>query len=223
MKKYIAVIVCILSNLYAHTQEKSDWANFGKYAEANKNVPAGTVVFMGNSITEGWAAKRPAFFTNNNYIGRGISGQTSSQMLIRFRQDVINLNPKAVVILAGTNDIAQNTGYISLENILGNIVSMAELAKTNHIKPILCSVLPAFQFGWRKQLQPANDIIQLNDMIKTYAKKNNFTYVDFHTALKDERNGLPVEYALDGVHPTDTAYAIMENIVKPLIEKNTFL
>lgn len=214
MKKTIllSVIILLVSVIYA--QQKTDWANFARYEEANKTVIPGGVVFMGNSITEGWAKMHPDFFVNNNYVGRGISGQTSSQMLVRFRRDVIDLKPATVVILAGTNDIAQNTGYISLYNILGNIISMAELAKINNIKVVLCSVLPAYQFGWRKELQPADDIITLNKMIKNYALQNKIPYVDYHSALKDDRNGLPEKYAKDGVHPTDEAYVIMEKLVK---------
>ena len=140
-------------------------------------------------------------------------------MLVRFRADVINLKPKAVVILAGTNDIAQNNGYISLENAFGNIVSMVELAKANNIKPILCSVMPAYEFGWRKGLEPAGKIIKLNAMIKAYADKNKIIYVDYHSALADERGGLPEKYSKDGVHPTLEAYKIMETIVQKAITK----
>lgn len=204
---------------YGFGQKRNDWANFSKYEEANKTTQKNGVVFIGNSITEGWAARHPDFFVNNNYIGRGISGQVSSQMLVRFRQDVINLKPKAVVILAGTNDIAQNNGYISLPNVMQNIISMCELAKAHKIKVILCSVLPAYEFGWRKELKPADEIIDLNKLIKSYAIANQIIYVDFHTALRDERNGLPEKYAADGVHPTIEAYLIMEKLVSSAIAK----
>ena len=141
--------------------EKGDWAQFGRYADANKRVttPA-KVVFMGNSITDGWWPKDSTFFINNNFLDRGISGQTTSEMLVRFRQDVINLKPKAVVILAGINDIAHNNGVISLENVFGNIVSMAELARYNKITPIICSVLPAYDFPWRRGMNPAPKVIE---------------------------------------------------------------
>ena len=169
-KKWLMLVVCALAASSLLGQEK-DWANFGRYAELNKTVELPSkVVFMGNSITEGWWNNDSLFFKNNGFIGRGISGQTTAQMLVRFRADVINLKPKAVVILAGTNDIAQNNGYISQENILGNIISMTELAKANHIDVILCSVLPAYDFGWRKGLEPADKIIELNKMIKAYAE-----------------------------------------------------
>lgn len=217
--KYLMVALCMLatSTLFAQQQ---DWANFGRYEAANKTVKTPSkVVFMGNSITEGWWNNDSLFFKTNGYIGRGISGQTTSQMLVRFRADVINLKPKAVVILAGTNDIAQNTGYISLENVMGNIISMVELAKANRINVILCSVLPAYDFSWRKGLEPAGKIVELNKMIKAYADRNKLTYVDYHSALKDERNGLPEKYSNDGVHPTLEGYKIMEKIIAPALKK----
>lgn len=217
--KYLMVALCMLatSTLFAQQQ---DWANFGRYEAANKTVKTPSkVVFMGNSITEGWWNNDSLFFKTNGYIGRGISGQTTSQMLVRFRADVINLKPKAVVILAGTNDIAQNTGYISLENVMGNIISMVELAKANRIDVILCSVLPAYDFSWRKGLEPAGKIVELNKMIKAYADRSKLTYVDYHSALKDERNGLPEKYSNDGVHPTLEGYKIMEKIISPALKK----
>lgn len=219
MQKLFFVIVLCTSQFLASAQPKNDWAQYGKYQEANKTAPKGGVVFLGNSITEGWAGTHPKFFASNNYIGRGIGGQVTSQMLARFRSDVINLAPKAVVILAGTNDIAQNNGPIPLAEVMNNIISMSELAKTNKIKVVLCSVLPASEYGWRKELKPANDIIQLNSMIQQYALKNKIPYVDYHKVLKDERNGLPGHYAQDGVHPTPEAFTIMEQLVKPVIDR----
>ena len=200
--------------------EKGDWAQFGRYADANKRVttPA-KVVFMGNSITDGWWPKDSTFFIDNNFLDRGISGQTTSEMLVRFRQDVINLKPKAVVILAGINDIAHNNGVISLENVFGNIVSMAELARYNKITPIICSVLPAYDFPWRCGMNPAPKVIELNKMLKAYADKEGLTYVDYHSAMKDERDGLPKNLASDEVHPTLEGYKIMEKIVLEAIHK----
>lgn len=200
--------------------EKGDWAQFGRYADANKWVttPA-KVVFMGNSITDGWWPKDSTFFIDNNFLDRGISGQTTSEMLVRFRQDVINLKPKAVVILAGINDIAHNNGVISLENVFGNIVSMAELARYNKITPIICSVLPAYDFPWRRGMNPAPKVIELNKMLKAYADKEGLTYVDYHSAMKDERDGLPKNLASDEVHPTLEGYKIMEKIVLEAIHK----
>lgn len=219
MKKWFVLAMCLLASFSLFSQQ-NDWAQFGRYAEANKTVKTPTrVVFMGNSITDGWWGADSLFFKNNRFIGRGIGGQTTTQMLVRFRADVINLQPKAVVILAGTNDIAQNNGYIAPENILGNIISMAELAKVNNIDVVLCSILPAYEYGWRKGLEPADKIIALNKMIKAYADQNNLTYVDYHSALKDERNGLPEKYSKDGVHPTMEGYKIMESMILKALEK----
>lgn len=219
MKKWFVLAMCLLASFSLFSQQ-NDWAQFGRYAEANKTVKTPTrVVFMGNSITDGWWGADSLFFKNNRLIGRGIGGQTTAQMLVRFRADVINLQPKAVVILAGTNDIAQNNGYIAPENILGNIISMAELAKANNIDVVLCSILPAYEYGWRKGLEPADKIIALNKMIKAYADQNNLTYVDYHSALKDERNGLPEKYSKDGVHPTMEGYKIMESMILKALEK----
>lgn len=219
MKKWFVLAMCTLATSSLFSQQ-NDWAQFGRYAEANKSVKTPTrVVFMGNSITDGWWNTDSLFFENNRYVGRGISGQTTAQMLVRFRADVIDLQPKAVVILAGTNDIAQNNGYIAPENILGNIISMAELAKANNIDVILCSILPAYEYGWRKGLEPADKIIALNKMIKDYADRHNLAYVDYHSALKEERNGLPEKYSKDGVHPTMEGYKIMERLISEALEK----
>lgn len=219
MRKWFVLAMCTLATSSLFSQQ-NDWAQFGRYAEANKSVKTPTrVVFMGNSITDGWWNTDSLFFQNNRYIGRGIGGQTTAQMLVRFRADVIDLQPKAVVILAGTNDIAQNNGYIAPENILGNIISMAELAKANNIDVVLCSILPAYEYGWRKGLEPADKIIALNKMIKEYADRHNLTYVDYHSALKDARNGLPEKYSKDGVHPTMDGYKIMERLISEALEK----
>ena len=202
-----------------------DWAFFEKYAAENAKLPAVSsgekrVVFMGNSITEFWKFWDREFFTNNkSFVNRGISGQTTPQMLVRFRNDVINLNPSIVVILAGTNDIAGNTGPATLENIFGNIVSMAELAKANNIKAILCSVLPVFEYSWSPGLEPAGKIMKLNAMLLSYAQKNKLEYVDFHTPMADERNGLKSEYSSDGVHPNLKGYKIMDALVEKAILK----
>lgn len=219
MKKSFLVSLMLCASLLASAQQ--DWADFKKYNQANKevtNVP--DAVFMGNSITDHWMPKHPEFFKSNNFVDRGISGQVTSQMLVRFRRDVLDLKPKAVVILAGTNDIAQNNGYISLENILGNIVSMSELAKAHRIKVVLCSVLPVYEYPWRKDVkEPAKLITELNAMIKAYCQKNKFTYVDYHTAMADERGGLPAKYSGDGVHPNDAGYLAMEEVVMKQLKK----
>lgn len=203
--------------LFSTMSYAQDFANFGRYQKQNQEVLSQNIapnsVLMGDSITEGWFATDPGFFTKNNFVGRGISGQVTSQMLLRFREDVIKLKPKRVIILAGTNDIAENQGPISLDKVFGNIVSMAELAKANNIKVVLCSVLPAYDFPWRKDMQPADKVIALNKMIKDYAQKNHITYVDYHSVLKDEKNGLPKEIAEDGIHPNKLGYEKMEAIL----------
>lgn len=210
-------ILTFIIILFSTMSKAQDFANFGKYQKQNQEVISQNIVpnsvLMGDSITEAWFATDPEFFTKNNFVGRGIGGQVTSQMLLRFREDVIKLKPKRVIILAGTNDIAENQGPISLEKVFGNIVSMAELAKANNIKVVLCSVLPAYDFPWRKDMKPADKVIALNKMIKDYAQKNNITYVDYHNALKDEKNGLPKEIAEDGIHPNKSGYEKMETIL----------
>lgn len=198
----------------------SDWAYQKRYAEENKTLPPAKqgenrVVFMGSSRIENWRKYDSSFFITNHYIDRGVSGQTSPQMLVRFRQDVLDLNPRVVVILGGSNDIAQNTGPTTLEKIAGNIASMAELAKAAGIKVVLCSELPVYDYPWRPGLQPAGKIVALNNLYKAYAAKNNITYVDLYSSLVDERKGFRKELTTDGVHPNLDGYKIME----PLVQK----
>ena len=213
MKRIIITLLSALIYLSVNAQYR-DWAQFGRYSKANAEVSVKPLaVFMGDSITDNWQRADADFFSAHNIAGRGISGQTTSEMLVRFRRDVIDLKPKYVVILAGTNDIAKNNGEIALENVLGNIQSMCELAKAHKIKPILCSVLPADRYSWRKEMKPAEDIIRLNQMIKEYAKSQRIPYVDYHSVLKNENNGMPENYAADGVHPNLDCYKIMEEIV----------
>lgn len=210
-KIFISVLALLCSAVGAYSQ---DWANFSRYDKSNSEVVERPVaVFMGDSITDGWAASDPDFFTENNFLGRGISGQTTSHMLIRFRRDVVDHAPKYVLILAGTNDIAKNNGDISLENILGNIISMCEIAKANKIKPVICSVLPADRYGWRPGIKPAKDIVRLNEMLKEYAGNEKIMYIDYYSVLADENGALPAEHAADGVHPNLSCYKIMEQIV----------
>jgi lysophospholipase L1-like esterase len=199
---------------------RNDWANMSRFAEENTRIglpKAGEnrVVFMGNSITEGWKNADPDFFLSKPYVNRGIGGQTTPQMLIRFNQDVIDLKPKAVVILAGINDIAQNTGPTTLKAIMDNISSMALLAKANGIRVVLSSVLPAYDFPWRPGLQPAQKVIDLNRMIKDFARRNGMIYLDYFSAMVDERNGMKKVFSKDEVHPTPEGYKIM----RPLVEK----
>jgi lysophospholipase L1-like esterase len=226
MKSILTGLFCFIA-LHAISQDdklKTDWANLSKYASDNKMLGTpGTkekrVVFMGNSITEGWKMTDSIFFAGRPYIDRGISGQTTPQMLIRFRPDVIELKPAVVVILAGINDIAENNGPISLEAVLGNIVSMIQLAQANNIKLVMCSVLPANRFPWRPSILPADKVIALNKMLKDYATQNKIVYVDYYSAMVDDEKGLPKKYAEDGVHPTLEGYKLMEGLVEEGIKK----
>ncbi|MBR9854709.1 MAG: acylhydrolase [Algicola sp.] len=201
-----------------------DWPNLEKYKKANTEVSTSNnggdrVVFMGNSITEMWKDANPDFFNQNPYINRGIGGQTTPQMLLRFRQDVIDLNPEVVVILAGTNDIAGNTGPMTLQQINDNILSMVELAQANQIKPIVCSVLPAFDYPWSPGLSPNIKIPKLNSMLKTMAQEKNVIYLDYFSKMADDRNGLPSELTTDEVHVTKAGYKVMEEMVKEAINE----
>ena len=220
MKRIITLIAGAMLLLPAIASAQDDWAQFKRYAEDNSKVTVQPkAVFMGDSITDGWPGADKDFFADNNFVGRGISGQTTSHMVVRFRQDVVDLAPKYVVILAGTNDIALNNGYIALEDVCGNIISMCEIAKANKIKPVICSVLPCKNYGWRPQVTDAGEqIVKLNAMLQDYAKKNKIPYVDYHSAMKDSENGLPVSLAKDGCHPTPEGYDIMEEIVLKVLK-----
>jgi lysophospholipase L1-like esterase len=203
---------------------RNDWANLKRYRAANAELGApavgeNRVVFYGNSITDGWARYFPVMFPGKPYVGRGIGGQTTPQMLVRFRQDVVALKPKVVVILAGTNDIAGNTGPSTLEMIEDNLRSMTEIAKANGIRVVLSSVLPVYDYPWKPGLQPAPKIIALNDWMKRYAQSAGEVYLDYHSAMKDERDGLPPALAKDGVHPTDAGYRIMAPLAERAIEE----
>lgn len=200
-----------------------DWANLNKYANENTVLTSAStgekrIVYFGDSITEAWSTISPDFFIGKNYINRGISGQTTPQMLVRFRADVIDLKPEIVVILAGTNDIAGNTGPITLEIIMGNLISMCELAKANGIKVILCSVLPAYDYPWKSGLEPAEKITALNIMISKYAKSNSIQYVDYFSAMVDDQKGLKSIYSKDGVHPNKEGYNVMQPIIETTIK-----
>lgn len=202
----------------------NDWPNLAKYRDANANLPAPSphenrVVFYGNSITEGWAHFFPAMFPSKPYIGRGISGQTTPQMLVRFHQDVVALKPRVVVILAGTNDIAGNTGPSSLEMIENNFEAMTEIAKAHGIRVVLCSVLPVYDYPWRPGLEPASKIVALNKWMKAYAARAGEVYLDYHSAMADARQGLPPNLANDGVHPTEAGYRVMAPLAEKAIAK----
>lgn len=204
-------------------QRLSDWPQLDHYRQRNAALPApraGTprVVFFGDSITEGWGeTDSPRFFPGKGYLNRGISGQTTAQMLLRFRQDVIALQPALVVILAGTNDIAGNTGPASQAMIEDNLHSMVELAQAHGIKVVLASVLPVSAYPWRPGLQPAGQVRALNDALKRYAAENTLVYLDYHAAMQNSAGGLDTELADDGVHPTAAGYARMAPLAEAAI------
>ena len=198
-----------------------DWAQYARYEKKNEEVKKPKVVFMGDSITEGWYRYDPDFFHDNNYVGRGISGQVTAQMLARFRSDVINLKPKTVVLLAGTNDIAMNQGYVSLQHIFENIVSMAELAKHNGIKVVIGAVLPADRYSWSWEVNSErviNSIRELNEMLYAYAKKNGFPYADYFTPMDDGNRAMKKEYQRDAVHPNLEGYKVMEEVIQKILK-----
>ena len=200
--------------------DAQDWANTARYAQENQAVNfKPKAVFIGDSITQCWFDADPAFFTDNGFLCRGISGQTTSHMLCRFRKDVLDLDPKYVVILGGTNDIALNNGPMSVEDIYNNIVSMCEIAKANKVKAAICSVLPSKGYHWRPEVTDVPDqIIRLNAMLKKYARKSRCLYLDYHSAMKDEHNGLPAELSYDDCHATLAGYKIMEEIVLQVLK-----
>lgn len=224
MKNIVLIALIFLTSKIYSQEMKTDWANISKYAKENQSLRVSSknenrVVFMGNSITEGWKTNDPEFFSKNKYINRGIGGQTTSQMVVRFRPDVIALKPKLVVILAGINDIAQNNGPIELQDIFGNIVSMVELAKANNIRVILSSVLPANDFPWKKGMEPAEKIIKLNAMLEKYCLDSNIAFVNYYPKMVDSQKGLDKKYTNDGVHPTLAGYRVMEPLVQEAILK----
>ena len=227
MKAYRLFFGLLLSSfLMGQKLQAQDWPNLNKYQKDNlrlQHEPASSnsVVFMGDSITEFWSREAPDYFLTHNYINRGISGQTTPQMLIRFRADVIALKPSIVVILAGGNDIAGNTGPATLEMITNNIFSMIDLAKAHNIKVILCSLLPAFDFPWKPNQEPATKIMALNSLLVNYADANAITFVDYYSAMVDDRNGLPLTYSADGVHPNKTGYEVMAPLVEQAIRLNS--
>ena len=219
----LALLLGAPSRSGAQTSQ-TDWAALARYQSANAQLGpprAGErrVVFMGNSITQGWAPLFDSLFPGKPYVGRGISGQTTPQMLVRFRQDVIALKPKAVVILGGTNDIAGNTGPSTLEMIEDNLTSMTELAKANGIRVVLVSILPAADYPWKKGMEPAPKIIALNAWLKQYAASAGAVYLDLHSAMNDGHGGMRVELSGDGVHPNNAGYALMARLTAPAIEQ----
>jgi lysophospholipase L1-like esterase len=199
-----------------------DWASLCRYRAENAALRRATgprVVFMGDSITELWKVAHPDFF-GENYIDRGVSGQTTGQMLVRFRQDVIALKPAVVHILAGTNDFAGNGGPTTLEAIKNNIASMVDLAIANDIRVVLGSVPPAGVFPWRPSvLEPAQHIVEMNESLRRFAREKNLIYVDYHEPLADERDAMKQTFSNDGVHPNRDGYSVMEPLARRAIEQ----
>ncbi len=210
-----------LATAQAQQDLTNDWAYLKRYQQENARLAPSNdrVVFMGNSITEGWAKLFPTLFPGRPYVGRGISGQTTPQMLVRFRQDVIALKPKVVVILAGTNDIAGNTGPSTIEMIEDNLASMTEVAQANGIRVVLSSVLPVYDYPWKRGLEPASKIMALNAWMKHFAARRGAIYLDYHSAMQDERHGLKSELTYDGVHPNKAGYRIMAPLAERAIQE----
>jgi lysophospholipase L1-like esterase len=202
----------------------ADWAQLARYRTANETLaPAAEgearVVFYGASMTEFWGKNGTKFFPGKPYVNRGISGQTTAQMVVRFRQDVIDLHPKAVVILAGTNDVAGNTGPMTPEMTEDNWRSMADLAKANGIRVIFASITPSTDFWWHKGLKPAEKIRTLNAWLKGYCASQGLTYLDYYRALTDEEGGMKKEFTVDGVHASAKGYAVMAPLAQAAIDK----
>lgn len=225
-RRWISALTCLatIGSAVPGQTPSTDWAALGRYQSANAALGPPKpgeqrVVFMGNSITEGWAPLFDSLFPGKPYVGRGISGQTTPQMLVRFRRDVIALKPKVVVILGGTNDIAGNTGPSTLEMIEDNLASMTELAKASGIRVVLVSVLPVADYPWRRGLDPAPKIVALNAWIRDYAKRMGETYLDLHTPMADEHQGMKGALTADGVHPNAAGYALMSKLTQPVIDR----
>jgi lysophospholipase L1-like esterase len=213
--------VALLVPEFAAAQD--DWANLARFAAENESLGApardeARVVFLGDWITQGWSDASPDFFAARPYIERGISGQTTPQMLVRFRADVVDLAPRAVVILAGTNDIAGNTGPATNSMIQDNLASMAEIAAANGIRVVLASILPAYDYPWSPGREPAGRIAALNSWIRGYAEANDHLYLDYYSALVDDRGGMQAAYTTDGVHVTPAGYAIMGQLAEQAID-----
>ena len=214
----LTLVIIIFQFIDAIAQDPNplDWANFKEFEKLNDKLPKmkknkNRIVFMGNSITIGWLETNPNFFKDKNYVNRGISGQTTPQMLVRFRADVIDINADAVVILAGTNDIAGNTGPVTLKMIVN--------AQANGVEVILCSVLPAYDYPWSPGKEPNIKIPILNSMIKDFAKKSGAHFLDYFKVLNDGNNGIIKEYSNDGVHLTEKGYRVLEPLLEYALEK----
>ena len=201
-----------------------DWAQLGYYRDANKGLGAAApgedrVVFYGASMVEFWGRNGSIFFPAKNYVNRGIGGQTTAQMVVRFRQDVVNLHPKVVVILAGTNDIAGNTGPMTPEMTENNWQSMADMARANGIKVVFASITPSTDIPWRKGLHPAEKIRALDAWLQGYCSLHGFTYLDYYSALANAEGGMKAEYTVDGVHASVKGYEVMAPLAQAAIDK----
>ena len=221
MKKTVILILFVAMSFFGYSQ---DWFGFNRYKADNERIITSDlfpdVVFMGNSITDNWAYFHPEFFSSHNFCGRGISGQTSAQMLVRFTADVVNLHPKAVVIMAGTNDVAHNDYWVDPEGVVENIIAMCDLAIANGIIPIISSIPPCSEFPWRPEIKnPGQTIVDINNSLQVYAEINDIVYVDYHSALTDEKLGFPKALSDDGCHPNPDTYFTMEDLVLEAIRK----
>ena len=221
MKKTIVISMLLIMGVSGYSQ---DYFRFKDYKADNERIIANEafpeVVFMGNSITENWAAFHPEFFTEHNYLGRGIGGQTSAHMLVRFQSDVIDLHPKVVVIMAGTNDVAHNEFWVEPEQVVNNVISMCTLAKANGIIPIISSIPPCNKFVWRLEIKDAGQtIVGINNALKAYADANNIVYVDYHSDLVGEDLGFKKDLSNDGCHPNPDTYFQMEAMVMEAINQ----
>lgn len=224
MKDFNVILMLLFSCFFPEISNAQDWANLNRFKNENMTLidsesQQDRVVFMGNSITEGWLTFRPTFFKDNPYVNRGIGGQTTPQMLVRFRPDVVDLKPAVVVILAGINDIAGNTGQSTLEMISNNIFSMCEIARANNIRVVLCSILPASSFPWRPEIKPSDKVVELNTLLESYAKAHGILYADYFSAMVNDTNGLKEALGYDPVHPNEAGYIIMEPIIQKVIRK----
>jgi lysophospholipase L1-like esterase len=200
----------------------TDWPWLARYHDQDQALLAAgkktDVVFIGDSITELWVGKRPGFFSEGR-VGRGISGQTTPQMLLRFRQDVVALHPKLVHIMAGTNDVAGNTGPMTAEMTKDNIMDMVEIAKANNIKVILASIPPADHFPWKPGVETVKRITELNDWLKGYAASQHLVYADYWTAMQNGQGGMKDGLAFDGVHPTEAGYDVMAGVAELALKR----